>query len=202
MRSRMVRVGSVEIDLCPVTWGAFARFVEAGGYGDRGLWSPEGWVWRSATNTARPRFFLEPKWAHLTSAERPVCGVSWWEAEAFARWANKRLPTEAEWEAACGPARFPWGDTWREEACAHRGANGPRAAPRVGSFPQGASPCGALDLVGSVWQWCDGWYDAARAIRVARGGAWNTPPEQCACAARNGWPAGARFSNLGFRCAR
>jgi len=216
---RELYLSAFRISVVPVTFADFAAFVREGGYARQELWSDEGWEARTREGWERPRFFGEPAWAHVTGPEQPACGVSFFEAEAYARFVQGQLPSEAQWEKAArgGDGRiYPWGDEWSEGCCSFRG--GPmRAAPPVGSFPRGASPYGVLDMAGGVWEWCADWYDAAYYARapdrdppgpartgviVARGGAWNTLPLQNRTANRNAWKPSARFSNLGFRCAR
>jgi formylglycine-generating enzyme required for sulfatase activity len=221
-------ISPFEIMRTPVTVALFSRFVDAGGYATRDCWSTEGWAFRTEQSLACPRFASateRTEWASYLTPSRPVVGVSWFEAEAYARWSGVRLPTEAEWEKAARGTEglvYPWGNAWEEDCAGHRG-HGPRKTVPVGIFPRGESPCGALDMVGSVWQWCADLYapdaysaadgrdptgpaashDPARsAPRVVRGGAWNTLPFSLRCANRNSYPPTARFSNLGFRCAR
>jgi formylglycine-generating enzyme required for sulfatase activity len=216
---RSIHLSAFEIDVVPVTFADFARFIEAGGYRARAFWSEEGWEARQAQGWERPRFFGDPDWAHVTGPDQPVCGVSLFETEAYAAFAGNRLPTEAEWEKAARGTDgrlYPWGNEWLEGRCSTRGGS-VRAAPPVGSFPSGASPYGALDMAGGVWEWCADWYDAtyylgapdrdptgppSGLLKVARGGAWNALPLQNRTANRNAWKPTARFSNLGFRCAR
>jgi gamma-glutamyl hercynylcysteine S-oxide synthase len=122
-----VEVAPFAIARAPVTQAEFARFVEAGGYQRREWWSDEGWQWRQSANTEGPVYWRrEPdgswsrrdfdRWTPL-EPHRPVLHVNWHEADAYCRWAGRRLPTEAEWEmaAAWDPAtghkrRYPWGD--------------------------------------------------------------------------------------------
>lgn len=223
---RVVVIEAFRIDRHLVTVEAYRRFVEDGGYARRACWSPEGWRWRlegSETRSerlvgpvTRPRFWDEPEWERYLTPNRPVVGVSFWEAEAFACWAGKRLPTEAEWERTArgeDGRRYPWGDAWEEDRAGHREL-GPRATVPIGVFPRGASPEGVHELLGSVWQWCADWYapydprdtldprGAAEGERkVVRGGAWNTLASSCRAANRNAFLPHARFSNIGFRCA-
>ena len=228
-------LSSYEIMRTPVTVAQFARFLAAGGYVERAYWSLEGWAWKGEGGFVRPRFASDEEraeWHGYLTPSRPIVGVSWFEADAYARWLGARLPTEAEWEKAARGTdgqRYPWGEEWEEDRAAHRGY-GPKRTVPVGVFPRGESPYGVLDAVGSVWQWCSDVYapdayahadrrdpqgpsppslgaqfpDAsARPLhRVVRGGAWNTLPWSLRCANRNSYPMGARFSNLGFRCAR
>ena len=214
-----------EVTRTPVTVAHYARFVDGGGYADRTFWSDDGWTWREGEGIVCPRFWSaeeRAEWAPYLTPSRPVVGVSWYEADAYARWAGARLPTEAEWErTARGTVGsvYPWGDVWENDRAGWRD-HGPRKTLPVGAFPRGESGCGALDMVGCVWQWCSDWYapDAYASAdardpsgpdapappprRVVRGGAWNTLRFSLRCANRNAYPPSARFSNLGFRCVR
>jgi formylglycine-generating enzyme required for sulfatase activity len=200
---RAARTGAYEIDLTETTVAQFAKFIEAGGYRERALWSEAGWHWREELAVDKPRFWGDAEWAPYLEPQKPVVGVSFHEADAFARWAGRRLPTELEWERAArgedGRA-YPWGEAWDPMKAHARG--GVRCTLPVGSFPAGASPHGLLDAAGNVWEWCSDAYEGGESLRAARGGSWNAWPEQLRCAARNAWPPDARFSNIGFRTAR
>ena len=145
------------IDLEPVTNARFARFVEAAGYRTPALWSPPGWSWRAQNGFDRPLSFTTPG---FDAPEQPVAGVSWFEADAYARWAGKLLPTEAQWEkAARGPdgRRFPWGEELPHAGlCNFNSAVGKTTPP--GAYPKGASPYGVVDMAGNVNNWCRDWY--------------------------------------------
>jgi iron(II)-dependent oxidoreductase len=196
-----VHTAAYEIAATPVTVSEFARFA-AQGYAERSLWSEAGWEWRSRAGEVRPRFWDDPDWRAYLGPNQPVIGVSWHEAEAFARFASARLPTESEWERAArgeDGRRYPWGDIWDPARAHHRG--GPRQTLPIGCFPAGRSPYGLWDCAGNVWEWVqDPFGDGG--LRAARGGGWNAHPPQLRCAHRNGWPEPARFSNIGFRLAR
>lgn len=213
---------SFEIDRWLVTVAQFDRFVDDGGYRRRELWRPAAWEWIVAETIERPRFSSDEEraeWSLFRTPNRPVVGVSFYEAEAFAKWAGGRLPTEAEWEKASrGPdgATWPWGAEWIDDAAGGREI-GPRATIPVGLFPKGESPYGVLDAVGSVWQWCADVFDPKLydrideshprgdddapldAHRSVRGGAWNTLRWSLRCANRNSYRATNRHSNIGFR---
>jgi formylglycine-generating enzyme required for sulfatase activity len=213
---RQLSLEGYAIDPYPVTVIQFGRFIESGGYRRRELWSEAGWQLASSGRPL-PRFWDEPEWVAYLTPNRPLVGVSFYEAEAYARWRGRRLPTEAEWERAAGGEAgqvYPWGEGFDPDRCHHRG--GHRGTLPVGCFPAGRSPVGALDMAGNVWEWCQDWFDpayyptapqrsppgpAAGALKVARGGGWNGMPGQLRCANRNAWPPDARFSNLGFRLA-
>jgi formylglycine-generating enzyme required for sulfatase activity len=200
---RPARTGAYEIDLVEVTVARFAQFIDAGGYRERGHWSDAGWNWRSSGAIDRPRFWGDPDWQAYLGAQQPVVGVSFFEAEAWARWSGRRLPTELEWERAArgeDGREYPWGERW-DPTKAHFRGNARQTLP-VGSFPGGVSPHGLLDAAGNVWEWCADAFDGNEALRAARGGAWNAHPPQLRCASRNAWPLDARFSNIGFRTAR
>src|SRR3954468_9824971 len=106
---RLVETGAYEIGETPVTNAEFATFVQ-NGYADQALWTPSGWEWRSADGIDKPRFWNDDAWRAYLSPDQPVVGVSWYEADAFARSMGLRLPAEAEWERAArgdDGRRFP-----------------------------------------------------------------------------------------------
>jgi iron(II)-dependent oxidoreductase len=226
-----VELPAFEIDRVPVTNGGYAEFVGDGGYRRRELWSPEGWGWRGEASAKRPLFWTadgrERRFDRRDPIDPalPVMHVSWFEADAYARWAGKRLPTEAEWEKAAAwgpgfsePRARPWGDEppTREHANVDQLAFGPRQA---GASPRGASAYGVLGLIGDAWEWTAGDFGPypgfrahpyreyselffGRGYRVLRGGSWATRPAVARNTFRN-WDLPQRrqiFS--GFRCAR
>ena len=161
----------------PVTNQQFEAFIQAGGYQNPAYWidtagDRSSWEWRESGNIVGPRLSGHRKWAGPT---QPVVGVSWFEAMAYCRWAHCRLPTELEWEAAArGPEgwQYPWGDVYREGICntieAQFGATTP-----VGTFEESLSSCGAYDMAGNVWEWCEDLWNPEDQDRVVRGGSWD-----------------------------
>ncbi|MFD7319614.1 ergothioneine biosynthesis protein EgtB [Streptomyces sp. NPDC059875] len=156
------------IDTVPVTNGAYMAFVADGGYTDERWWQAEGWAQIRQHDIGAPLFWRRDggQWMRRrfgvtepVPEDEPVVHVSWYEADAYARWAGRRLPTEAEWEKAArnDPAsgrsrRYPWGDTDPEPVHANLGQRHLRPAP-AGSYPEGASPLGVRQLIGDVWEW-------------------------------------------------
>jgi iron(II)-dependent oxidoreductase len=161
-----VEVAPFRIARHPVTSHQWTEFMDDGGYDRPELWTEEGWLWKLSENAAAPEYWVGPKdyryfgpfGARAIHPDEPVNCVSLHEAEAYARWAGKRLPTEAEWEyvASAGPGstkrRFAWGDREpnHERACFALDNWAP--AP-VGSHPEGVSPLGIHDLSGNTWEW-------------------------------------------------
>ncbi|MEQ9500023.1 MAG: SUMF1/EgtB/PvdO family nonheme iron enzyme [Deltaproteobacteria bacterium] len=157
-----VELSAFFVQRWPVTVAEYRPFVAV--YGEDRWWSPEGRAWRDEHHVAAPW-----GWAEQRFANRPVVGVSFWEADAYARWLHHhhprtghtiRLPTEAEWEAAVrGPSSgapasaYPWGPDWAEDR-ALSDATGVPHAVAVGLFPAGTSRSGLWDAAGNVWEWC------------------------------------------------
>jgi iron(II)-dependent oxidoreductase len=228
-RRHEVHLDGFEIDRLPVTNGDFARFVEAGGYRRREWWSEEGWAWREAEGVQRPLFWTadgEERWFdRVRSLDRllPVMHVSWYEADAYARSIGKRLPTEAEWEKAAGwdeaageLREYPWGEEPDDRhANLDQTAFGPA---RAGAYPRGASPYGALGMVGDAWEWTASDFEAYPGFRafpykeysaiffghdykVLRGGSWATRPRVAGTTFRNWDYPQRRQIFCGFRCA-
>ena len=143
------------IDRDEVTNQAFAAFVDAGGYTNQALWSPDGWAWLGGKDVARL-----PLHCQGDVPEQPRMCLTWFEAEAYAAWRGGRLPTEAEWEyAARGPESlvYPWGDTFDIERANVINSVAPKP---VGSYPTGVSWVGANDMAGNAMEWVSDWLAA------------------------------------------
>ncbi|MGH8246460.1 MAG: formylglycine-generating enzyme family protein, partial [Gammaproteobacteria bacterium] len=191
-------------------------FVDAFYLDDREVTNQEFAAFVKATRHRPP-----PHWAKgqvpAGKEKFPVVNVSWADATAFARWAGKRLPTEAEWERACrGQAegkKYPWGDRapTREDARFNR-VDGPA---EVGRFKP--NDFGLSDMAGSAWEWCSDWYEKdyyqsapdrnpkgpeKGLYRVLRGGSWADVTKYLTCAYRSWARAAERSPTVGFRCAK
>jgi len=141
-----------------VTNAQFRPFVEGDGYSNAEYWTEAGWQWREQENITSPGLWDDATW---NGDQQPVVDISWYESVAYARWLSAqtgrdyRLPTEAEWEkAARGPDGliWSWGNEWQAGLANSREAGEEKTVP-VGSYPDGASPYGALDMAGNVWEW-------------------------------------------------
>ncbi|MFE5908970.1 ergothioneine biosynthesis protein EgtB [Streptomyces wedmorensis] len=161
-------VPAFHIDTTPVTNGAYLAFMADGGYTERRWWRPEGWAQIREHSIEAPLFWRREggQWLRRrfgvtepVPEEEPVLHVSWYEADAYARWAGRRLPSETEWEKAARydpgsgrSRRYPWGDAEPGPEHANLGQRHLRPAP-AGSYPEGASPLGVRQLIGDVWEW-------------------------------------------------
>ena len=232
-RAHEVHLPAFWIDSVPVTNAAYVEFVEAGGYADRRHWSDDGWAWRTEAGLEHPESWQRDGsgWTRLRFGRReplpeaePVQHVCWYEADAYARWSGRRLPTEAEWEKAAtwDPAgekrRFPWGD--EEPGGEHANLGQRRFGPApAGSFPAGASAWGCQQMLGDVWEWTSSdfasypgfeafpYHEYSEVFfgpeyKVLRGGSWATHPVVARPTFRN-WDFPIRRQIFaGFRCAR
>jgi len=155
--------GAFWIDMGEVTNGRYKAFIEAtghnppsGGEGEAAAYNWEGNNW--------------PQWA---SARHPVTLVTREDAEAYARWAGKRLPTEQEWEKAArglDGRLYPWGNQWDETKCVTVNTAGGKPLPSAGKRQEGASPWGVLDMAGNVWEWTASPWEPGSQKAVIRGG--------------------------------
>lgn len=221
-----------------VTRKQYRLFMEAGGYTNRVYWTDESWAWVTSLGRTQPDLWApQQNWGTGTFTQtdaHPVVGVTYYEAEAFCRWAGVKLPTEAQWEKAArwDPVRshpniFSWGDLWVNNNCNNDYDNDPiggglfaaQTTP-VGSYPQGVSPYGCMDMMGNVGEWCQDWYgpdyysqtpeDGWRnptgplegLARSIRGGSWMEHFDGCRCAYRSAFNPNYSRRNFGFRVAR
>ncbi|MCW6037710.1 SUMF1/EgtB/PvdO family nonheme iron enzyme [Spirulina subsalsa FACHB-351] len=215
-----VYLPTYQIDSHPVTCQQYRQFMAAGGYHEQKYWSEVGWQWLQQNPITQPYYWREgADWDY-----HPVCGVSWYEAEAYARFVGKRLPSEAEWEKAATwhptqshPTPYPWGtDSPHPQRCnfdTHLGDTTP-----VYAYPDGRSPLGCWDMLGNVWEWTDSWFAGYPGFefypyrgysevyfdqqhRVMRGGSWITRPWGLRSSFRNWYHPWVRQMFVGFRCA-
>jgi iron(II)-dependent oxidoreductase len=228
-----VTVNAFRIARAPVTSGEYARFVGEGGYERREFWTEEGWTWREKEGWRCPLYWRREGsvWLERRMFEEgelrldhPVTGVSWFEAEAYARFSGKRLPTEAEWEKAASrddarnvKRRYAWGDEAPDDSRANFGRRRWGTTP-VAAHPQGASAAGCLDMTGNVWEWTSTpfegfpgfepfpypeysqeWFDGDH--RVLKGGSWATHPSVLRTSFRNFFRRPFRIAFAGFRLA-
>lgn len=220
-----VRLDAFWIDRHQVTNADFERFVQSTGHvtdGETqnkgavrrqqdGTWNwfiVDGAVWRSPQG---PGSTVEP--------DHPVLQVSWNDAQAYCHWTGKQLPTEAQWEKAArgtDERLYAWGSNWDDA----RHSNSDKrigATTAVGQYPDGASPYGALDMTGNVWEWAQDWYAPdyyARSeernpsgpqegtTRLLRGGSWHHSHIISLAAFRIAQPPSSHSNLMGFRCAK
>ncbi|MGA1842525.1 MAG: formylglycine-generating enzyme family protein, partial [bacterium] len=190
----------------PVTVQEYQRFIENGGYEEQLYWG-EGWKIKTQENWKEP-FRWDDQKEHLN---RPVTGVSWYEAGAYCSWLTKktgipfRLPTDEEWGRAAAPSEgkgdYPWGDDKPNEELLNFNNNVGQPTP-VGIYPAGAGPEGHMDMAGNVWEWIQDLFDEGVAGRVFRGGCWVNDAQGCRSAFRDGIHPGDRSGGLGFRLSR
>jgi len=228
-----VYLDSYRIGKFPVTNGEFLKFVDAGGYDDYRYWLADGWKRAKQDGWEAPMYWIrkDGQWhtrdfcgmRRINPAE-PVVHVSYYEADAYCKWAGKRLPTEAEWEKAASwneegriKTAYPWGDA---------GPAGDRCnllesylwrAAEAGSYPEGKSHYGCHQMVGDVWEWTssefvgypgfksgfdeynDKWFTGQK---VLRGGSFATPAISIRNSYRNFFRLDERWMLAGFRCAQ
>jgi len=239
-REHTVAIRPFHIARAAVTQAEFARFVDDGGYRRRELWSDDGWAWRENAQAEHPVYFRKQaasdwerrhfdRWVGL-EPHRPVIHVNWYEANAYCRWAERRLPSEAEWEAvaAAEPSpdgrflgthkrRFPWGD----EPSSNARANFDAAAMDtvdVGACPEGDSAFGCRQMLGNTWEWTATTFAPYPGFepgpykeysepwfgtrKVLRGGTWTTRSRMIRNTYRNFYTPDRRDVFAGFRTCR
>ncbi|MFC2083549.1 formylglycine-generating enzyme family protein [Bacteroidota bacterium] len=227
------------IDQTEVTVGMFKKFIEVTGHKTSA--EKEGWgkPWRDGPKEDEWPMIPGTDWLHpqgpesITHEDHPVVQVSWEDAIAYVKWIGGSLPTEAQWEKAARGTdgrRFPWGDEfdgnflnygdslcpvgrWRD----HKYNDGYAYTSPVGSYPDGASPYGVLDMAGNVWEWVADWYyedyyenstyqnpvgPFNGQVKAQRGGSWydGEPEAWVNCVVRHQNPVNDRYEDVGFRC--
>lgn len=214
---------SIYLDRWCVTNADYQRFVDAGGYENVSLWPeqilPSVLQFVDKTGMAGPALWSKgapPKGA----LAHPVVGVSWYEANAYAQWVGKRLPTSAEWQRAgtwgrtttdtLQESKYPWGNSF-DPSYANTWASGRHQTVSIHEFQGGNTPNGVRQLIGNVWEWMNTQYllAATEEINVhmtdpmaeVRGGAYDSYfHSHTTCQSRSAHTLSSRKSNVGFRC--
>ena len=233
MPEHAVYLEDYAIGAVPVTCGEYMGFIEDGGYDTYRHWLADGWERAKKDRWKAPMYWESRggEWVVSDFAGRlrpvaplePVRNVSFYEADAYCRWAGRRLPTEAEWEKAAlwderggRKLRFPWGDSDPSPDRANLLESGRWGCAQAGSYPAGKSPAGCLQMIGDVWEWTasefagypgfrtgfdeynDKWFTCQK---VLRGGSFGTPSASIRGTYRNFFRLDERWMFAGFRCA-
>jgi ergothioneine biosynthesis protein EgtB len=226
-------LNAYEIDTYPVTNKQFMAFIDAGGYEDYRFWLSDGWDIVNEKKWDAPLYWqkIEGYWykkdfggLNKISPDEPVTNVSYYEANAYSKWAGKRIPTEAEWEKAASwnedlekKTIYPWGDELPSDHTANLLQSWNWAPCQIGSYPQGKSYYGCHQMLGDVWEWTSSEYVLYPGFRskfseytdkwainqkVLRGGSFATPRSQIRNSYRNYFKPHERIPFSGFRCVR
>jgi ergothioneine biosynthesis protein EgtB len=224
-----------KIDVIPITNGKFIEFIKDGGYEDYRYWLADGWELVVEQGWKAPLYWEykkeEDAWIkkdfrgiNKIESDEPVTNISYYEADAYARWAGLRLPTEAEWEKAASwnddlriKTMYPWGN--EKPTCKHANLMESYlwAPTKVGSYPSGKSYYGCHQMIGDVWEWTSSEYVLYPRFKsrfaeytdkwsinqkVLRGGSFATPSNQIRNSYRNYFKPHERVLFAGFRCVK
>ena len=220
-----------EIGIFPITNREYLEFMNDGGYETYKYWLSDGWEKVKSNNWKSPMYWekIDDEWhvrdflgIRKINPNEPVCHVSYYEADAYCKWAGKRLPTEAEWEkAACWNETkqektiFPWGNNSPTEENCNLLESYHWGCTEIGTYPRGKSPSGCEQMIGDVWEWTssefvgypgfktgfdeynDKWFTNQK---VLRGGSFGTPKISIRGSYRNFFRLDERWLFSGFRC--
>lgn len=189
------------IDVYPVTIQQYEKFIDGDGYKNNDYWSGPRQIWLRTEGLTEPQLWTDER---FNQPDHPVVGVSYYEAEAYAKWAGKRLPTEKEWERAARGTdgrEYPWGDQFDQERCNTAESSHGMTTP-VTRYPNDVSPVGCYDLAGNVWEWTASRSEVGEQLWVLRGGSWDDNQSFARCTNRNWFFPGDGDGYCSFRCAK
>jgi len=211
-----VYLASYWIDKYEVTNSQYCKFLNA-----KGREGDSGQKWIYIGDKKGEGKIVKVKGIYKVKAgfeNHPVTFVTWYGANTYAKWSGKRLPTEAEWERAARGTDgrlYPWGNKWYQDKCVNN-KNSKHTRP-VGSYPEGVSPSGAMDMAGNVLEWCSDWYGFypvtsgtinnprgpySGVTRILKGGGWDDNWQCCGSTFRGNYSPGNYDNDLGFRCVK